>query len=53
VERRGGNEFCGLSIGSSFFGYPAVVIVFSKPTGLMFYLGSAAILCWTWPKMIA
>ena len=28
-----------------------VEIVFSKPAGLVFYLGSAAILCWTWLKM--
>ena len=28
-----------------------VGIVLSKPAGLMFYLGSAAILCWTWLKM--
>jgi hypothetical protein len=28
-----------------------VGIVLSKPAGLIFYLGSAAILCWTWLKM--
>ena len=28
-----------------------VGIVLSKPAGLLFYLGSAAILCWTWLKM--
>jgi hypothetical protein len=28
-----------------------VEIVLSKPGGLIFYLGSAAILCWTWLKM--
>jgi hypothetical protein len=28
-----------------------IEIVLSKPAGLMFYLGSAAILCWTWLKM--
>lgn len=28
-----------------------VEIVLSKPAGLIFYLGSAAILCWTWLKM--
>lgn len=30
-----------------------VEIVFSKPTGLLFYLGSAAILCWIWLKIFA
>ncbi|SRR5258708_23608281 len=28
-----------------------VGIVLSKPAGLIFYLGGAAILCWTWLKM--
>jgi hypothetical protein len=28
-----------------------VEIVLSKPGGLIFYLGSVAILCWTWLKM--
>lgn len=41
----------GLPIGWSFFGYLAVEIVFSKPAGLIFYLGSAVILCWTWLRI--